>query len=130
MAQLAKGQRITGTERNKLGRELKKQYAAGMSIRELAAQTSRSYGFVHRLLSDQGAKLRGRGGATRTKSAAETGAAKAKAAKTKTAKTTATTRSAKTAKPAPKAAKKATAKSAKNSKPAKKKTAKKAAKKK
>lgn len=116
MAQLAKGQRITGAERKKLGRELKKQYAAGMSIRELAAQTSRSYGFVHRLLSDEGAKLRGRGGATRTKPTGGAQAAKkpAKAAKkpAKAAK--------KPAKPAPSSTKK----------PAKNKTTKKAGKKK
>ena len=33
----------------------------------IAAQTGRSYGFVHRVLSESGATLRGRGGATRGK---------------------------------------------------------------
>jgi predicted transcriptional regulator len=66
---LAKGKRITGSDRDKLAKDLKKQYQAGASIRELANETGRSYGFIHRLLSDSGVKLRGRGGATRGKSA-------------------------------------------------------------
>ena len=66
---LAKGKRITGSERDKLTKDLKKRYRAGASIRELANETGRSYGFIHRLLSDSGVKLRGRGGATRGKSA-------------------------------------------------------------
>jgi predicted transcriptional regulator len=37
------------------------------SIRELAGETGRSYGFVHRMLSESGVALRGRGGATRGK---------------------------------------------------------------
>jgi predicted transcriptional regulator len=45
--------------------ELVARYRAGDSIRELAASTGRSYGFVHRLLSEAGVELRGRGGATR-----------------------------------------------------------------
>ena len=52
MAAVAKGQRITGSDRTKLARELKKQYLAGRSIRELAEEHARSYGFVHRILSD------------------------------------------------------------------------------
>lgn len=64
MAEIAKGQRITGADREKLGAQLRKQYLAGASIRELAGQTGRSYGFVHRILVDSGVELRGRGGAT------------------------------------------------------------------
>lgn len=71
MPTLAKGKRITGSDRDKLAKDLKKQYQAGASIRELANETGRSYGFIHRLLSDSGVKLRGRGGATRGKSAAK-----------------------------------------------------------
>jgi predicted transcriptional regulator len=67
MAVLKKGARITGAERNKLAIDLKKQYDKGKSIRELADSHGRSYGFVHRVLSESGVKLRGRGGATRTK---------------------------------------------------------------
>lgn len=66
MAVLKKGVQITGPERTKLAAELKKQYAKGKSIRELAETHGRSYGFVHRVLSESGVTLRGRGGATRT----------------------------------------------------------------
>lgn len=64
---IAKGQRITGAERDALGEQLQQRYLAGASIRELAAETGRSYGFVHRLLVDSGAELRGRGGANTRK---------------------------------------------------------------
>ncbi len=64
---LKKGARITGSDRNKLATELKKQYDKGKSIRELAEAHGRSYGFVHRVLSESGTTLRGRGGATRSK---------------------------------------------------------------
>lgn len=64
---LVKGARISGGQRDKLSTDLKKQYEGGRSIRELASQTGRSYGFVHRLLSESGVELRGRGGATRGK---------------------------------------------------------------
>lgn len=67
MAVLKKGARITGAERTKLANDLKKAYDKGRSIRELADAHGRSYGFVHRVLSESGVKLRGRGGATRTK---------------------------------------------------------------
>lgn len=67
MAALAKGTRITGTARDELAVNLRKQYDAGSSIRLLAASTGRSYGFVHRILSESGTTLRGRGGATRGK---------------------------------------------------------------
>jgi hypothetical protein len=67
VADLKKGARITGTQRDKLATDLKKKYEKGASIRALAEQTGRSYGFVHRVLSETGVPLRGRGGATRTK---------------------------------------------------------------
>ena len=67
MAELSKGRRVSGNERDKLAVDLKKKYAAGASIRDLAAQTGRSYGFVHRVLTESGVTLRGRGGATRGK---------------------------------------------------------------
>ena len=69
MAELSKGRRITGNDRDKLAADLRKKYDSGKSIRELAASTGRSYGFVHRILSESGATLRGRGGATRGKAA-------------------------------------------------------------
>ena len=60
-----KGTRVTGAEREKLASELKTRYESGESIRALAAVTERSYGFVHRILTESGASLRARGGATR-----------------------------------------------------------------
>ena len=65
---LKKGTRVTGADREKLAGDLKKRYDAGESIRALAASTGRSYGFIHRILSESGVTLRGRGGATRGKS--------------------------------------------------------------
>lgn len=65
--ELKKGTRVTGTERDKLTVVLRKKYDGGASIRSLAESTGRSYGFIHRVLSESGATLRGRGGATRGK---------------------------------------------------------------
>jgi Helix-turn-helix domain len=65
--QLKKGTRVTGSERDKLAAELKGKYEDGESIRALSASTGRSYGFVHRALTESGVDLRGRGGATRGK---------------------------------------------------------------
>ena len=67
MSELKKGARVTGNDRSKLAGELKKKYSGGASIRALAEETGRSYGFVHRMLSESGVSLRGRGGATRGK---------------------------------------------------------------
>lgn len=67
MSDLKKGARITGEERSKLADDLRHQYGQGKSIRELAESNGRSYGFVHRVLSESGVALRGRGGATRGK---------------------------------------------------------------
>jgi hypothetical protein len=64
---LKKGTRVTGADRTKLASDLKKRYGSGESIRSLAASTGRSYGFIHRILSESGVSLRGRGGATRGK---------------------------------------------------------------
>jgi predicted transcriptional regulator len=69
VAELKKGTRVTGTERDKLSATLMKKYNGGASIRELAGSTGRSYGFVHRVLSEAGVNLRGRGGATRGRKA-------------------------------------------------------------
>ncbi|RKS68054.1 hypothetical protein CLV35_3961 [Motilibacter peucedani] len=66
---LKKGARVTGGDRAKLAGDLKKKYSTGVSIRALAEETGRSYGFVHRMLTESGVELRGRGGATRTKKA-------------------------------------------------------------
>ena len=62
---LRKGTRVTGADRSKLATDLKKRYDGGESIRALANTTGRSYGFIHRILTETGVTLRGRGGATR-----------------------------------------------------------------
>jgi predicted transcriptional regulator len=67
VADLKKGARITGSDRTKLATDVRKQYEKGRSIRELADSHGRSYGFIHRLLSENDVTLRGRGGATRGK---------------------------------------------------------------
>ena len=51
---LKKGSRVTGAARDKLAADLKKKYDSGASIRALAEETGRSYGFVHRMLSESG----------------------------------------------------------------------------
>ena len=53
--------------RDQLLQDLRSAYEGGASIRTLVATTGRSYGLVHRVLSETGVTLRGRGGATRTK---------------------------------------------------------------
>ena len=68
---LKKGTRVTGADRAKLASDLKKRYDSGESIRALAATTGRSYGFVHRILTENGVSLRGRGGATRGRAKAK-----------------------------------------------------------
>jgi len=50
-----------------LAARLKKRYEAGESIRSLAASTGRSYGFVQRILTEAGVRLRGRSGSARQK---------------------------------------------------------------
>jgi helix-turn-helix protein len=62
---LQKGTRVTGADRSKLATDLKTRYDGGESIRALANATGRSYGFIHRILTETGVTLRGRGGATR-----------------------------------------------------------------
>ncbi len=74
MVDMKKGARITGASRDKLASQLTKRYEGGASIRDLAASTGRSYGFVHRILSESGASMRGRGGATRGKDGKAAGA--------------------------------------------------------
>ncbi len=63
----AKGSRVSGAARDELASDLSKKYSHGKSIRELAAETGRSYGFVHRLLVESGVTLRGRGGAPKSR---------------------------------------------------------------
>jgi hypothetical protein len=86
---LKKGTRVIGVDRSRLGTLLGKRYDSGESIRSLAASTGRSYGFVHRLLTESGVELRRRGGATRShpargsKGGTKSGLAKSSVAKSK-----------------------------------------------
>jgi hypothetical protein len=62
---LAKGHRISGSERDKLGKRLLTEYQAGKSIRQICAETGYSIGRVRRLLIDAGVEFRSRGGRRR-----------------------------------------------------------------
>ena len=62
---LAKGSRITGTQRSQLATQFAKRYSSGESIRTIADDAGRSFGFVHGVLKEAGVSLRSRGGATR-----------------------------------------------------------------
>ncbi|MFG2585724.1 helix-turn-helix domain-containing protein [Streptomyces malaysiensis] len=56
---------IAGPRRDRLAAQLGKKYEGGMSMRALANECGRSYGFVHKLVWESGVKIRGRGGDTR-----------------------------------------------------------------
>jgi hypothetical protein len=62
---LPKGSRITGDGRTDLASSLVERYGKGESIRSIAEDIGRSYGFVHGMLVESGVQMRGRGGATR-----------------------------------------------------------------
>ncbi|WP_137724561.1 helix-turn-helix domain-containing protein [Prescottella subtropica] len=64
---ISRGARVTGESRDRLRDELKSEYEAGKSIRSLAEQTGRSYGFVHNVLVEADVTLRRRGGPNRRK---------------------------------------------------------------
>ena len=68
---LRKGTRVTGEDRSKLATDLKNRYDAGESIRSLATSTGRSYGFIHRILTEIGVTLRSRGGAPKRSAVAK-----------------------------------------------------------
>ncbi len=93
-ATLAKGSRISGAQRTTLASQYAKRYSGGESIRKIADDAGRSYGFVHNVLKESGVTLRGRGGATRgAKKTASPSTAKKAASRTpakKASKATAT----------------------------------------
>lgn len=64
-ARLPRGARVTGAAREALSSELTARYEAGESIRSMAGELGRSYGFVQALLKEAGVTLRTRGGDTR-----------------------------------------------------------------
>lgn len=59
---IEKGVSISGRERAELRKELKRLYESGSSIRDLCDATGRSYGFIHRMLTEAGVEFRSRGG--------------------------------------------------------------------
>lgn len=65
---IAKGVRVVGEQRDALGSELAERYTQGESIRSIAQDIGRSYGFVHGVLRQTNTPLRGRGGAARNAS--------------------------------------------------------------
>jgi hypothetical protein len=54
---------VRGEERRRVADDFAARYQRGESIRTLAASSNRSYGFVHRILSQSGVTFRARGGA-------------------------------------------------------------------
>jgi hypothetical protein len=117
---LAKGSRITGAQRGSIATQYARRYAAGESIRKIAEDAGRSFGFVHGVLKEAGVTLRSRGGATRGPKAtvgkkAATGKKAAPAAAAKTPAKSAAKKVAAGKTPA-KSTKKAGAKAAKNAK--------------
>ena len=66
---MARNPNIRADERTDVATELAEMYAAGSTIRSLAARTGRSYGVVHTLLLEAGVTLRDRGGRLRKQAA-------------------------------------------------------------
>lgn len=61
-----KSTRLSGEGRAQLAEKVRGRYEAGASIRSIAAEIERSYGFVQGLLKETGVPLRSRGGAHRS----------------------------------------------------------------
>ncbi|MFI9809907.1 helix-turn-helix domain-containing protein [Streptomyces sp. NPDC052301] len=57
---------ITGGAREELAQSLAREYEDGQSIRAIADAHGKSYGFVHRVLTEAGVPLRSRGGDVRS----------------------------------------------------------------
>jgi len=60
---------VSGADRAALRATVAARYAAGASIKELAAGSGWSYGFVHKLLCEAGVPLRRRGPRNKRKAA-------------------------------------------------------------
>lgn len=54
--------RLKPEQQERVTSELRKKYDAGASIRALAEESGRSYGYVHRRLYESGVSFRSRGG--------------------------------------------------------------------
>lgn len=60
VADAEKRAKLTAHTRAELVDRLERRYESGASIRQLAEETKRSYGFIHRALTEAGVRLRGR----------------------------------------------------------------------
>lgn len=67
MADLKKGARTTRLTGDKLATDVRSMYEKGQSIRAIAKKYGRSYGFVHRILTEAGVTIRGSRGGARAK---------------------------------------------------------------
>jgi hypothetical protein len=54
---------VFGTARVDLRHRMRLEYETGLTIHQVAAQFGRSYGTTHKLLTEAGTQMRGRGGA-------------------------------------------------------------------
>lgn len=68
---LTRYEHISGSARDNARAEVAKRYAEGETVRDIASDLGRSYGFVHRLLIESGEPLRSRGARTKTAAAHE-----------------------------------------------------------
>ncbi len=57
---------LSGSARDSARADAAKLYRNGATVRHIAAEMGRSYGFVHRLLIESGVPIRGRGTRTPT----------------------------------------------------------------
>lgn len=63
---LTRYEHVSGSAREHARNVVAEQYAAGATVRMIADDLGRSYGFVHRLLLEAGVELRSRGARSRT----------------------------------------------------------------
>ena len=63
---LPRGRHLTEKQRAAAVKHAARRYRQNASIRLIAQEMGRSYGFVHRLLTDAGIQLRPRGGSNNT----------------------------------------------------------------
>lgn len=66
-------EQIVGRERDRIATRLRQRYLTGATIRELAGESGRSFGWIRTLLLESGVQLRTRGGDHRASRRQETG---------------------------------------------------------
>jgi helix-turn-helix protein len=65
MLDVAPHRRVVGEYRGQVAVAFAEEYQRGASIRDIAAGSGRSYGFVHRVLNEAGVAIRPRGSGAR-----------------------------------------------------------------